>query len=74
MLYTGYIYLADDVTYIWVRCIHYYKINHDPRVLHSLTVDFFSYRPFSLFSRLAAPKAAHLELSRQIPACSTLNY
>ena len=25
MLYTGYIYLADDVTYIWVHCIRYWK-------------------------------------------------
>ena len=65
MLYTGYIYLADDVTYIWARCIRYYKINHDPRVLQFLTVDFFSYRLFSRFSRLATPKAAHLELSGQ---------
>ena len=39
MRYTGYIYLADDVTYIWARCIRYYKINHDPRVLHFLTVE-----------------------------------
>ena len=30
MLYIGYIYLADDVTYILACCIHYYKINHDP--------------------------------------------
>ena len=65
MLYTGYIYLADDVTYIWACCIRYYKINHDPRVSQSLTVDFFLYRLFSRFSRLAAPEAAHLELSEQ---------
>ena len=65
MLYIGYIYLADDVTYILACCIHYYKINHDLRVLQSLTIDFFSYRLFSRFSRLAAPEAAHLELSGQ---------
>ena len=65
MLYTGYTYLADDVTYIWARCIRYYKINYDPRVLQSLTVDFFSYRLCSGFFRLAAPEVAHLELSGQ---------
>ena len=65
MPYTSYIYLADDVTYIWVHCIHYCKINHDPRALQSLIVDFFLYRLFSRFSRLAAPKVAHLELSGQ---------
>ena len=62
MLYTGYIYLADDVTYIWAHCVHYSKINHDPRVLQCLTADFFSYRLFSRFSRLAASEAAHLKL------------
>ena len=31
MLYTSYIYLADDVTYVWVHCIRYCKIDHDPR-------------------------------------------
>ena len=41
------------------------EINHDLRVLQSLTTDFFSYRLFSRFSRLAAPKAAQLELSGQ---------
>ena len=66
MLYNSYIYLGDDVTYIWAHCIRYYKINHDPRVLQSLTVDFFSYRLFSRFSCLAAPEAAHLELSRTL--------
>ena len=65
MLYTSYIYLADDVTYIWVHCIRYRKTNHDPRASHPLTVDFFSYRLFSRFSRLAAPEAAYLELSGQ---------
>ena len=65
MLYTSYTYLADDVTYIWVHCVRYYKINHDPRKSQSLTADFFSYRLFSRFSRLAAPEAAHLELSGQ---------
>ena len=65
MLYTSYIYLADDVTYIRACCIHYYKINHDSRVLQSLTADFFLYRLFSRFSRLATLEVAHLELSRQ---------
>ena len=65
MLYTGYIYLADDVTYIWVCYVCYCKINQDPRASQSLTVDFFSYRLFSRFSHLAAPEAAHLELSGQ---------
>ena len=63
MLYTSYIYLADDVTYIWVHCISYHKIDYDPRASQSLTTDFLSYRLFSRFSRLAARKAAHLELS-----------
>ena len=58
-------YLADEVTYIWVRCIRYYKINHDPRALLSLIADFFSYRLFSRFFRLAAPEVAQLELSGQ---------
>ena len=65
MLYIGYIYLADDVTYIWVHCIRYCKINYDLRALQSLTVDFFSYQLFSRFSRLVVPEAAHLELSGQ---------
>ena len=65
MLYTSYTYLADDVTYIWAHCIRYYKINYDPRVLRSLTTDFFSYRLFNRFFRLTAPEAAHLELSGQ---------
>ena len=73
MLYTGYIYLVD-VTYVRVHCIHYCKINHDPRALHPLTVDFFLYRLFSRFSHLAALEAVHLELSKQQPVCSTLNY
>ena len=29
MLYTGYIYLADDVIYIWVHYIRYYNINRN---------------------------------------------
>ena len=74
MLYTSYIYLADDVTYIWVHCIHYCNINHDPRALLSLTADFFAHWLFSRFSRQATLEAAHLELSGQRPVCSTLNY
>ena len=52
MLYIGYIYLVDDVTYIWARCIRYYEINHELRVLQSLTADFFSYRLFDRFHSL----------------------
>ena len=33
-----------------------------------------AYQLFSRFSCLAAPEAAHLELSGHRPACSTLNY
>ena len=73
MFNTGYIYVADDVTYIWGCCIRYFEINHYPRALQSLTVDFFSYWLFSRFSRMAAPEAAYLELSGQKPTCSTLN-
>ena len=64
MLYTGYIHLADDVTYIWVHCTCHHKaiMTNESQ---SLTVDFFSYRLFSRFSCLAAPDAAHLELSGQ---------
>ena len=73
MLYTDNIHLADDFTYICGHYTYQHKINRDPRVLLSVTADFFAYRLFSRFSRLAAPEAAHLELSGQRPACSTLN-
>ena len=63
MLYTGNTHLADDFTQIYVYCTCQHKINHDPRALQSVTADLYAYRPFSRFSRLAAPEAAHLELS-----------
>ena len=65
MIYTGNIHLADDFTYIYGHCTCQHKINHDPKALLSVTVDFFVYRLFSRFSRLAAIEAAHLELSGQ---------
>ena len=65
MLYTGNTHLADDFTYIHVHCTCQHKINHNPRASQSLTVDFLLYRLFNQFSRLAAPEAAHLELSGQ---------
>ena len=65
MLYTGNIHLADDFAYIHVNCTYQHKINHDPRASQSVTADFFMDRPFSRFSRLAAPEVAHLELSGQ---------
>ena len=68
MLYTSYIYLADDVSlyYLYMGVLYLLsEINHDPQASQSLTVDFFSYRLFSQFSHLAAPEAAHLELSGQ---------
>ena len=74
MIHTGNIHLADDFAYIHVHCTYQRKINRDPRALPSITVDFFTYRLFSRFSRLAAPEAAHLELYEQKPACSSLNY
>ena len=74
MLYTDNIYLADDLIYTYEYYTCQYEINRYPRALQSVTADFCGYRLFSRFSRLAAPKAAHLELSGQRPACSTLNY
>ena len=65
MLYTVNIHLADDFTYIWVHCTCQHKINRYPQALQSVTADFYPYRLFSQFSRLTAPEAAHLELSRQ---------
>ena len=61
MLHTGNIHVAKDFTYI---CVHY-KINRDPQALQSVTADFFAYRLFSRFFRMAAPEAAHLKLSGQ---------
>ena len=74
MLYTGNIYLADDLIYTYEYYTYQYEINGYPRALQSVTANFYAYRLFSRFSRLAAPEAAHFELSRHRPACSTLNY
>ena len=65
MNHTGNIHLADDFTYICGHCPYQHKINRDPRALQSVTADFFVYRLFSRFSRLATPEATQLELSRQ---------
>ena len=61
MIHTGNIHLADDFAYIRVHCTYQHKINRDPRASLSVTADFFVYRLFSRFSRLAATEAAHLE-------------
>ena len=74
MIYTGNIHLADDLIYTYEYYTCQYEINHYPWALQSITVNFCVYRPFSRFSRLAGPEAAHLELSRHRLACSTLNY
>ena len=65
IIHTGNICLADDLTYIYVYYTCQHKINRYPRVLLSVTADFYAYRLFSRFFRLAAPEAAHLELSGQ---------
>ena len=65
MLYIGNTHLADHFTYIYMHCTCQHKINRDPRALQSVTADFYAYRLFSRFSRLAAPEVAHLELSGQ---------
>ena len=74
MLYTGNIYLADDLIYIYEYCTYRYEINRCPRALRSVTADLYVDRLFSRSSRMAASEAAHLELSGHRPACSTLNY
>ena len=74
MIHTGNIYVADDLIYIYVYCTCQHKINHYPWALQSVTADFYAYWLFNRFSRLAAPEAAHLELSGQRPTYSTLNY
>ena len=65
MLYTGNTHLADDFTYIYVHCTCQHKINRAPQALLSVTADFFVFRLFSRFFRMAAPEATHLELSGQ---------
>ena len=65
MFHTGNIHLANDFTYIYVHCTCHHKIYRNPRALQSLTTDFFTYRLFRRVPRLAAPEAAHLELSGQ---------
>ena len=74
MIHIGNIYLADDLIYIYVYRTCQHKINRYARALQSVTADFCAYRLFSRFSRLAAPEAAHLELSGHRLACFTLNY
>ena len=74
MIHTNNIHLADDLIYIYVYYTCQHKINCYPRALQSVTADFYAYRLFSRFSRLATPEAAHLELSGHRPARSTLNY
>ena len=74
MIYTGNIHLTDDLIYIYVYCTYQHKINRYPQALQSGTADFYVYRLSNRSSRMAAPEAAHLELSGQRPACSTLNY
>ena len=74
MIHIGNIYLANDLTYIYVYCTYQHKVKCYPRALQSVTADFYAYRLFSRFSRLAAPVAAHLELSGHRMVCSTLNY
>ena len=74
MIHTGNMYLVDDLIYIYVYYTYQHKLNCYPRVLQFVTADFYAYRLFSRFSRLAAPEAAHLELSGQRSARSTLNY
>ena len=65
MLYTGNVYLADDLTYVCVYYTCQHKINRYPQALQYETADFCASRLFSRFSRLAAPEAAHLELCGQ---------
>ena len=74
MLYTGNIYLVDDIIYIYEYYTYQYEINRYPWALQSVIADFYADWLFSRFSRLAAPEAAHLELSKHRPAHSTLNY
>ena len=74
MLYTDNIYPADDLIYTYEYCTWQYEINHYPWALQSVTVDFCAYRLFNHSSHMAAPEAAHLELSRHRPVRSTLNY
>ena len=65
IIHTDNIYLADDLIYIYMHCICQRKINRYQRALQSVTANFCVYRLFGRFSCLAAPEAAHLELSRQ---------
>ena len=74
MIHTSNIHLADDLIYVYGHSTYQHKINRDPWALLSVTTDFCAYLLFGRFSRLAAPEAAHLELSGHRPACSTLNY
>ena len=74
MIHTDNIHLADDLIYIYVQCTYQHKINRYSRALQSVTVDFCTDRLFNRSSHMAAPEAAHLELSGHRSARSTLNY
>ena len=74
MIHTGNIHLADYFTYIYGHCTYQHKYNHDSYALMSVTADFYVYRLFNRSSHMAAPEAAHLELSGHRQARSTLNY
>ena len=74
MIHTDNFHLAGDIIYIYMYCTCQYKINHYPQAFQSVTADFYAYRLFNRSSRMAAPEAAHLELSGRRPARSTLNY
>ena len=63
MIHIGNIHLADDLIYVYGHCTYQHKINRDPYALLFIIANFCAYRLFSRFSRLAAPEAAHLELS-----------
>ena len=74
MLYTGNIYLADDLIYIYEYYTYRYEINRYPWALQYVTGDFYADRLFSRSSHMAASEAAHLKLFGHKLACSTLNY
>ena len=49
MRYTGNIYLADDLIYIYEYYTYQYEINHYPWALQSVTADFYVDRLYSHF-------------------------
>ena len=74
MIHTSNIHLTDYLIYTYEYGTCQYEINRYPRVLQSVTADFCAYRLFNRSSHMAAPEAAHLELSGHRSARSTLNY